>query len=411
MDASYDGSFGSFSAGGKNPGEGIFGETKNGANGGAGNSVVSEGAGAPANNVATNNTAPNNTVPNNTVPNNVAANYAANNAAANNMASNNTIPNNVAANNMAANNAMGYPAGAMMNNGAMSGGMVNGMNRGMPSGMGNNGVLVSVGAGGINLSNAEEKKPKKGLIIGIIVAVVLVIVGVLVAMTTLGGKKGDGGGGQSVQPGTLKEKFNSYINYVWYGEDSDADIDRNSIFGTDPYFLKVQKTREGVDEYLAKADEKLNIFADDYYKTDYEELLGGMKAYFQDYVGVPELTVEQIAKMYLASGQVVVEDYIERFYSSDNESMNRNIIEFVDLKKKEAGVRLEMVIQIDKQGCISNGEMIARCYNMSEDISEKFFSITEDISTVSEKIINDGTRIFSSVYSEVYGEAENGEDS
>ncbi len=481
MDASYDGSFGSLSAGGKGPGEGDFGGLKNGGANDSGeikiersrdaNTANNAGANAggnaekielknepnsatgreevylhetaakvPAENKAADAGAGNTAAPVALVasaekaaaPAASAVTVApAENAAAESAAVSATpaIPVEkmpASAENAAASTASAAPAGnAPTSTPAMMGGMSNGMfgrmNSGMANGVNRNGAnrnatIVSVGTGGVNLPNAEQKKPKKGLIIGVIVVLLLAAVGAFVAMN-LSGRRGDSDQVVTYEP--LRESFNSYMNYVLYGEDSEEDIDLNTIGGIEPYFLEVKKSGEGKEEYLAKAEEKYTAFMKSYYKDvviddeddvdekeeDEEEddepnkeETSELSVYFQDYVAVG-MSSSELVKKYLELGYDETVKLVEESYKTDN--TNQLFLEYVNADKERNLLELKIVAQTNGASCIGDDTLIVDCYDISDDLRKQYEELWMKSYRYSSSLKENAINTLENIYGEI----------
>ena len=461
MDASYDGSFGSFSAGGKDPGGEVFDGVKNDANseikleqsaGDLNNTdlavdhskaaekainiepVDNTTADAKAAEIVLTDNKPsdvNVVEPDDTVNSSdtvgsvdvansdgpVLANdetvsiTPANNMMNNEIANNPVVDSGMMVNSPAVNgninNAGMVGSGTVSGSSMMSGGvdsvnMVNSgiANRDAMSNANRNNPIVSVSAGGIDLPNAAEaKKSKRGLIIGVVVVAILALVGAIVGISFVG----KGGGGQVVATKPLKEAFNSYINYVWYGKDSDEDFDINTLDEVSPYFLNVKSDGVEVDSYVIKANEKYEAFETVYHKDNFgSEEISALSDYYQDYVALPKINTEDIVKEYVSNGYEAAVSYIDKTYSvSDN---NLSVITYNYLLSLDRGARiiLDIAVQARSQGCVNDNQIDYACFALPDVLRNKLDAAILESSDMESMLASTASLTLDNIYREIY---------
>ena len=113
--------------------------------------------------------------------------------------------------------------------------------------------VISSGTGDIVLSGGEApKKSRKGVVILIVLVVVLALVGGGFLLWQ-NGVFGGGSNSQS-QAASLEEKYNSYIDYVLYGENSVEKYSIDGIENWTPYFAGLEG--DELESYLQNANTK-----------------------------------------------------------------------------------------------------------------------------------------------------------
>lgn len=352
----------------------------------------------PSSGAAINDGGVNTTSTNSAITNtNTTSNFAANSG---------TMTNSYAVGNNSTSTAMN----SMLGSGTMGSGMMNGgvNNAGMMgssmtnwSTAGNadrNAPIVSVDANGVNLPNATDaKSPKKGLIIGAIVIVLLALVGALVGFIFTG----KGGGGQTVAAKPLKEAFNSYVNYIWYGKDSDEDFDSYRLSETMPYSLTVKKEEIEINSYILIANEKYKSFEAAYYQNDFgTESTDDLADFFQDYIVFPKPNTKKILEEYLKSGYDATVSYIDNTYSIEKNSPN--FTNYASAVNEEMKTILAVGAQANSFGCIRDAQINYTCFSLSDELKNKLGTTTLNTINAEETLQSVAYSTLYNIYAEVY---------
>ncbi len=258
----------------------------------------------------------------------------------------------------------------------------------------------SVGAG-LKFAPAEDKKPKKKMIIAIIAVIAIIIIALVVGIVI---KNNSGSKQQKKVTGSVKEAFNSYVNYVWYGEDNMNDFELNELYSTTPYFLKVKEDGSMVDSYLGIANEKYNLFSTLYYQDNVGgETTSEMSAFFQDFIGAKTVSTSKLFETYINGGSEAAKDLIDQTYKDEGVDSEKKIYGYIDLKEEMDELTLNMYIQIDHSGCIEAGKIIPDCYTPSDELENEMNSISEQMQYALEKLQQGAFMTLEAIYGEIYG--------
>lgn len=269
------------------------------------------------------------------------------------------------------------------------------------------GQPVSSGTGDIVLGGADSgKKSRKGVVILIILVVVLALVG---GGVLLWQNLGSGNSNQS-QTASLEEKYNSYVNYVLWGVESDGKPDLAAIKeATNAYFEDLRDDAL-LNGYISKANEKYIGLADSYGQKEGENKVdvAVLKSYFEDYSAVKQISNEEIARIYVADGQAAVEKMIDQNYKTVGNEKYLN--DYLAAEKKLATVNLDLIVKGTPKGCVQDGRLVLSCYGLNDEEAKM---LNDAIFGAMDAVVELKTKAFDSIqglYDELYGNEENEND-
>lgn len=264
---------------------------------------------------------------------------------------------------------------------------------------------VSSGSDDIVLSNSgSKKKTKRGMILLIIIMTIIGIVGCVYLLWQNGAL--GGGNDQPRSQNELKDKYNSYINYVLWGSKSNEDISLESVESiTDPYFEMIRKNnREDgfLETYIEEADDKYNALVSLYQEQkDNEDInFAVIKSFFQDYAGLEDLTQDELLSIYQADGEPRAREVIGETYST--ETGEEFFVRYVEARKELTETLLDVAIAADASGCTSNGVVIPGCYQPDEERWQLLGQQMIDVLFTSEELAAEANRAVQDLYMEVY---------
>lgn len=266
--------------------------------------------------------------------------------------------------------------------------------------------VISSGTGDVVLGGgAPEKKSRKGLIILIVLIVLLALVGGGYYLWQ-SGTSGDGS--QQAQTTNVQEKYNSYVNYVLWGEESTEKPIIEDIDQLRPYFETLKN--DEIDAYLEKANTKYAEFENGYsgYNSQNKVNIISLKVFFQDYAQMRAITSEQLLKMYLDKGFEETKNFVQdKCQISDNNTTDgmrreKNAI------KDYSDAFLNIVAKIDKAGCIRDGEIKPGCYKVVDNDEKELLDKASTVDSAEKEIRTSAMDALKSLYTEFYGDSENG---
>ena len=214
--------------------------------------------------------------------------------------------------------------------------------------------------------NADSgKKSRKGVVILIILIVLLALVGGGFLLWQNGVFGGGGGGNvQTSQMTDLQKSYNSYVNYVLWGVESDGKPDYDAMEQARPYFEGLSENE--LTAYVSKANGKYETLKQAYDSSTGEKKISlePMKLYFEDFARI-KISEEDIINKYLADGQEMTNNLIEKSYEEGIK--NEKLAGYSEANKKYMDNYLQMVINANGKGCIKNKELIIGCYALSRE--------------------------------------------
>lgn len=233
--------------------------------------------------------------------------------------------------------------------------------------------IIASGPDEMALSGTEGAggagKSRKGVIVLIILIVLLALVGGGLWLWQ-NGMLGDGGGSQSQTTNGLEEKYNSYVNYVLWGVESNGKPDLVAMNEATPYFEKVRNDETALGEYALNTEQKYNELKQAYAVAEIEEKtdIAVLESYFENYPVIPVLTQSELLVAYLAGGEEEAQELLNDTYSAvDAEKYFSNYLK----AEKELGEQiLKMIIKADTAGCVKEGKITNNCSEMNDSDSE-----------------------------------------
>ena len=206
----------------------------------------------------------------------------------------------------------------------------------------------------------QSKKRVVLIVIVVIVALLAITLGILLRCT---------GGGQngSSSPGSLKEAFNSYANYIISGEDKNSDVDIELVQTTEPYFYSIEDATD-LKNYVEKANQKYQAFSDKYYESEDNVLeIESIKAYYQGVASTHLFTEGSLLKEYINGGVSGAEEYIYKTFDYDlNDPALGTLSPYITASRTLAVLQLDNFKKLSTLGCIKNDTIVEGCYQNSE---------------------------------------------
>lgn len=272
---------------------------------------------------------------------------------------------------------------------------------------------INSGEGDIYLGgNSSEKKSKKGLIIGVVIIIILAIVAGIVAILMNSGMFEKS---EQQKESDLATAYNSFANYVMYGEDSTERVNFNEIGNKVPYFETLERDNNG--EYIEKAQKYYNkleeafneymvnnenveagkngeateevteetveddtknensdgITIEEEMKEFYDNQYGGisgievLKSYYVDYIKVKPLELRELIEGYTLGGISDVNKLIRDRYTISDSEYEIYLDTYLNKMKKIASLELDIIVAYSDAGCISNNEIIEGCYAITAE--------------------------------------------
>ena len=262
--------------------------------------------------------------------------------------------------------------------------------------------VISSGTGDVVIgggNTASGKKSRKGVVILIIMVVLLALVGGGFLLWQNGVFGGNGGGNvQTSQMTDLQKSYNSYVNYVLWGVESDGKPDYNAIEQARPYFEGLSGNE--LMAYVSTANEKYNKLSNAYNaSTDENKInLEPMKLYFEDFASVGEINQDEILTSYLASGEQKTEELIERTYNSGESKLGDLLSE----KRKLAKTILDITAKTVAANCVKDEKITPGCYQLTGEekqaLSETTTKMIEAENDLMEKAMGAITDLYNGTY-------------
>lgn len=295
----------------------------------------------------------------------------------------------------------------------------NGMNAQMPQGVSSQPMVgsgtmsqqpvISSGDGDIVLNNGSEKKSRKGIIILVILVALLLLIGggiLLWRNGVFGSESSDAG---QTQAGTLEEKYNSYVNYVLYGEDNVGRPDIENISEIVAYFETLDESL--LTDYLEKTN---NLFADfeRAYNVEIDEHgvdLMPLMTYYYDYAEKQPLQDNDLFDMYVASGEEESNKMIDSKYTITK--TDGEFYDYLNAIKKYYRLYLGLIVKADMKGCIKNGMVLSGCFIISDEDEKNLEGTAEVVFDSIEKMKIMATSAMANIYVELYGELPGSDES
>ena len=223
----------------------------------------------------------------------------------------------------------------------------------------NMGMPISSGADDIVINTSANKGHKKILIICGIIISLLVAAGVILFLL-FSNRDNIGGDMRS----NLQTSFSSYINYVLYGEESDAQLDTSNLRSS-PYFYRLEPDQ--ISSYVEVANTKYSTFKDFYEKTEERFDTKPLQVFFQAYPTIKILEEKDLLDLYKTKGAEEAYKEIENLYDVENIQLptNTTLDSFLENQKEITTYKLKYIIGIVENGCLTEGEKIKEnCFSL-----------------------------------------------
>ena len=266
---------------------------------------------------------------------------------------------------------------------------------------------ISSGEGDIYLGGDSEQKSKKGLVIGVVLIIILAIVAGIVAVLMNSGMFTKT---EQQKESDLATAYNSFANYVLYGEESTEKVDFNEIGYSAPYFESLAYNERG--EYIEKARVKYNELKkiyNDYLdlnnKTDDEEEAGTqsdsngsnnesngenelkefydsqydksynielLKSYYVDLAEVNYLTTDDLTYTYIHNGINDARALIEESCATTDSEYELYLYDYLTSLREMMNLNLDSIVLNVDAGCVADDKIIEGCYTLAEAQNEQF---------------------------------------
>ena len=208
------------------------------------------------------------------------------------------------------------------------------------------------------------------------------------------------------EAGNIKGKYNSYVNYVMFGKESNETPVLEVMEDAQPYFENLQGEGEGV--YLEQATFKYDELQEAYlaYGGDLAVNLDTLKLYFQDLAQTKGVTMAEIVNAYASGGEKAAENLIvERFV---NNGTRLYFDDYLNAEKEYAEFLLRVVINAGAAGCISGGQLVEGCYTMTEAEGMELNSKFNNVMTTKNTLRFNAMETLEIIYENLYGAASEG---
>lgn len=257
-------------------------------------------------------------------------------------------------------------------------------------------------SGDIVLAGTEKKKPKIGAIVLVVALILLAVVavGVTIVRTIGGGENGP----SNVEAGDVKKAFNSYVNYVAWGKESDEDFEIEDVSGTMGYYESISD-EDTFEQYLTKAQELYTNFANSYYENDADDMatsLDSINTYYHDYVAMLPLSMDNIRAECESGGKDAAVRLVGNYYSYDVGS-SMTLDDYVKLEKELSELYISVVGTLNNNGCVVVDILGDGCYVLSESDREKIEKKMYESIDAQDAIYYNAMDVLQYVYDNIYG--------
>jgi hypothetical protein len=218
---------------------------------------------------------------------------------------------------------------------------------------------ISSGGGDIVLPTSE-KKSKKGLIIGIVVGIVTLVIVIIVVLFFVNNENTKKESVVSDDlPVELVESFNSFVNYLVFGLDSDEEPDfigAADNLTISEKFMYTEPSEER-DAYFAELLEKYSNFSGLYDDLDRQKpvLSSDVMGFYYDIAGINKIETNDMLEYYNNNGLEKTISFIESRYPSTSNSENANL--YIESWKEFLISQLPLYQDLLELGCV-NGTVI-----------------------------------------------------
>ena len=225
----------------------------------------------------------------------------------------------------------------------------------------------------IVLAGAEKKKPKLSTIIIVAFAVLFAVVVLVLAIT-----RTIGGGPDKVSDSSdVKKAFNSYVNYVMWGKESDEEVNMDEFDGNTLYYLKLSGGE--LDHYLLKVQDLYDMLNSSYSSTGEMTDISALNVFFHDYVAMLPLTIEEIGEEYALRGKEATQDLIDERYNK-NKATGILLSDYIGKEKELLELYMRIVMDANNSGCVEISTLNKGCYSLTKEelgaVETKLFDLT-----------------------------------
>lgn len=278
-----------------------------------------------------------------------------------------------------------------------------------------NGMATPQAAEEIKLNNS--KKQSKVPIITAVVLILIAVIGAVAWMITsmVGGSDNNPQEAEEVTAAQVKQYYNSFINYLYSGKNSDQDVAESlvldesySVFTPDSVYAESVIARDAdinTSEYLIDLENKYKIFAEAYVSVYKSELSPAIHNYFYDYAHIEKFTSEQLMQLFLTNGldsaKAVVSDTYSKIYN--NESLQKYVS---DLKLID-NYQLDYLSLAQRHNCIAGATVDSVCLNdyevefstlMVDEVSAAYVNALQLEVSLREEAMGEIVRLYEQLY-------------
>ena len=245
---------------------------------------------------------------------------------------------------------------------------------------------------------APIKKSKPWVIILIVFIIMALFAGIAFLIINR-----NNGGNSATAPSNLKEAFNSYINYITTGEDSNSDINPESINFSNPYFYSINN-QEDLTKYVDNANEKFQAFVDKYLESEeHTQDIDAISAYYQGVASTHLFSEEDLLKEYVDKGTSAAKDLIYKTFDYNlNDPSLGNLGPYLTASRTLAKLQLDNIEKIAASGCLSGDTIVEGCYQNTESENEALYDAMAVKRKISARLYNLAINTTISVYEEIY---------
>ncbi len=275
-------------------------------------------------------------------------------------------------------------------------------------GQGNIGSAAPIGSAtsDVVIGGGAQQKPKKALVIGAIAAAVLIVAGLIMGVMFGQGGGGSGDSGQ-VSSADQKTLFNSYVNYVMFGEDSSEDLTEERASEYRAYFESLVNDGDALIKYTLEANKKFGDFKTSYSGGEYgDHALLSLDDYFQRFPSAMPITVKEMSDLFKQSGRESVESLIDNRYSigtGDDDSASGDYLYYIDVVREYSEFRLSIIERASMEDCTLNESLESDCYALSGDDIQTAQNYDQELLEAEFTMRQNAFVAIQDLYDEIYG--------
>ncbi len=267
-------------------------------------------------------------------------------------------------------------------------------------------AIGSASSGDVVIGGGVQQKPKKALVIGAIAAAVLIVAGLIMGVMFGQGGGGSGDSGQ-VSSADQKTLFNSYVNYVMFGEDSSEDLTEERASEYRAYFESLVNDGDALIKYTLEANKKFGDFKTSYSGGEYgDHALLSLDDYFQRFPSAMPITVKEMSDLFKQSGRDSVESLIDNRYSigtGDDDSASSDYLYYIDVVREYSEFRLSIIERASMEDCTLNESLESDCYALSGDDIQTAQNYDQELLEAEFTMRQNAFVAIQDLYDEIYG--------